>query len=79
MGVLQHERMIRVFPLFANHRATIQIRDELYRLMGMWDEDEVVTTVPLSCVRGGPTTLLRTEAVSELRYGSRDPLYFEEF
>lgn len=45
----------------------LQIRTELFRMMGMWDEDEVVTAVPLSCVRGGPMTLLRTEAISELR------------
>ncbi|CAM9509032.1 unnamed protein product, partial [Ectocarpus sp. 12 AP-2014] len=44
-----------------------QIRDELFRLIGLWDLDEVVTVIPLSCVRGGPTTLPRNEAISELR------------
>lgn len=60
--------------------ALTQIRDELYRLMGMWDEDEVVTNVPLSCVRGGPTTLPRTEAISELRWAVRGdpPLKIQE-
>lgn len=36
--------------------------------MGLWDEDEVCTLVPLSCVRGGNTTLQRTDAIVELRY-----------
>ena len=36
--------------------------------MGLWDEDEVCTLVPLSCVRGGNTSLQRTDAIAELRY-----------
>ncbi|CBN77064.1 conserved unknown protein [Ectocarpus siliculosus] len=49
-----------------------QIRDELFRLIGLWDLDEVVTVLPLSCVRGGPTTLPRNEAISELRWEAKE-------
>lgn len=45
----------------------------MFRLMGIWVEDVVCTVVPLSCVRGGSTTLLRTDAIRELRYHCWDP------
>lgn len=44
-----------------------KIRAELLRLVGILDEEEVSTLVPLSCVRGGSTSLPKKEAVRELR------------
>lgn len=63
---------------FARGSFVPQLRDELFRLMSMHDEDEVVTLVPLSCVRGGNTTMHKNDAIRELRY-DLPATYYHQF
>ncbi|CAM9245524.1 unnamed protein product [Discosporangium mesarthrocarpum] len=49
-----------------------QLKQEILRLMGERNKEFVETVVPLSCVRGGDTLLLRTEAIREMRWENKE-------